>query len=144
MTVDKRLRQIYYDMKQRCYNSKRKNYKDYGGRGITICDEWLQNSNTFYEWALTNGYSDDLTIDRIDNHRGYSPENCRWATQKQQSNNKRSSVLITYKGKTQTVAQWAEEYGHDVCMLRERLFRLHWSIEKALNTKRTWEKQLDI
>ena len=139
MIVSKRLRQIYYGMKQRCYNPKRKSYVDYGGRGITICDEWLNNPDLFYKWALENGYSENLTIDRIDNNKGYCSNNCRWATQKQQSINKRSTILITYNGKAQTLIDWANEYGHDVGLLRDRLFKLHWPIEKALKVKREWE-----
>lgn len=84
-----RLYRIWGAMKSRCYNPKQRNYKHYGGRGITICDEWLYDFVAFRDWALANGYCEDLTIDRIDNDKGYSPDNCRWTTMKEQRLNQR-------------------------------------------------------
>ena len=82
-------------MKYRCLNKNGRRYKDYGGRGITICDEWKNDFKAFYDWAMANGYKDDLSIDRIDNDKGYYPENCRWATAFEQNHNKRNNVTAT-------------------------------------------------
>jgi hypothetical protein len=106
-----RLIKIYSHMIERCYSQKDKRYKDYGGRGIVVCDEWLSENGrkTFYDWAVKNGYRDDLTIDRKDVNGNYEPNNCRWATKKEQSLNRRSNKYINYKGKIKTISEWAEQ-----------------------------------
>lgn len=108
-----RIYKIYLSMKYRCYNPCSKAYPLYGGRGIRVCDEWLGESgfHCFYQWAMNHGYSDDLTIDRIDNNGNYQPSNCRWATAKEQGRNRRTSVIIEYKGKKQCLLDWCNELG---------------------------------
>ena len=118
----------------RCYIKSFKGYGNYGGRGITVCEEWRNSFEAFYDWAMSNGYADNLTIDRKDNNGNYCSENCRWITNKEQQNNKRNNRLITYKGKTQTMQQWADELGIDSRMIYNRIECLHWSVEKALST----------
>ena len=107
---------------------------DYGGRGIDICEEWENDFQAFYDWAILNGYKRGLTIDRIDNDKGYYPYNCRWANNKAQQNNKRNNLLITYHGETRTLAEWAEITNIAWATLRTRIVELNWSIEKALTT----------
>ena len=105
-----RLFNIWRGMKLRCYNTKSKDYKNYGEIGITICEEWLNDFSEFYDWAINNDYSDELSIDRINVFGNYEPENCRWSTDKVQFNNKRTNKYITINGVTKTVSEWAEEY----------------------------------
>lgn len=128
-----RLYHIWHGIKERCCSVNYVHYKNYGGRGITVCDEWLHDFQAFYDWALANGYADNLTIDRIDNNKGYSPDNCRWVTMKEQQNNRRNNRLITYNGKTQTISQWSEEKNINKRTLIDRLNH-GWSTERALNT----------
>ena len=128
-----RIDRIYNNMKSRCFNPKFIEYNLYGGRGITVCDEWKNDSTKFFRWAMENGYSDDLTLDRIDSNGNYEPSNCRWMTLKEQQNNRRNNRLITYNGKTQTAAKWADEVNISQKTLHSRL-RHGWSIEKALTS----------
>ena len=129
-----RLHNIWKSMKERCYNSGHDQYKDYGGRGISICNEWRNDFMSFYNWAINNGYADNLTVDRIDNNGDYCPENCKWSTRKEQSNNQRTNHLLTYNNKTQTMAQWAEEVGLNPHTLQTRISR-GWSVQDALFKK---------
>lgn len=107
--VNKVLRRKYLTMVQRCHNPKSSGYIKYGAKGIKVCDEWLNDYGKFKEWALSTGYELGLTIDRIDNSKGYSPDNCRWATIIEQSNNKTTNILIDYKNETMTLKQWCEK-----------------------------------
>lgn len=131
---NERIYDIWRGIKRRCHNKNCRGYSIYGGRGIMICEEWSDNFQAFYDWSIQNGYSDDLTIDRIDVNGNYEPKNCRWITKKEQSYNRRNSHFITYNGKTQTLAQWADEYNMSYNKLSSRINDLHWTIEKALNT----------
>lgn len=90
-----RLYRIWQGMKNRCYDHRTNGFSNYGGRGITVYDQWLNDFEAFYNWAMNNGYSHTLTIDRIDNNAGYSPSNCRWATKLQQTENRRKKYVVT-------------------------------------------------
>lgn len=103
-----RLYGIWQGMKGRCYNPNDPSYKNWGGRGVEICDEWKDDFTCFYTWAVENGYSEDLTIDRIDNNGNYTPDNCRWASQKTQARNRRSNVSITIGRETKPLVEWCE------------------------------------
>lgn len=104
---DAKLYRTWKTMMHRCYNPKREKYKDYGGRGITVCNEW-HDPNSFINWSYTHGYQAGLQIDRVDNDRGYSPDNCRWVTAKENSRNRRNTVRLTINGETKSVAEWTE------------------------------------
>lgn len=140
----KRLNRIYKHIKERCYNPNCKDYKDYGARGITVCKEWLEKKRvsegskgwySFRDWALANGYTDELSIDRIDVNKGYSPSNCRWVSPKIQANNKRNNHYITYKGKTQSLMKWCEELGLEYSRVKARLNCCNWTVEQAFEIK---------
>lgn len=116
----------------RCYNPKTERAASYIEKGITICDEWKNNFVNFYNWAMSSGYEEGLTIDRIDVNGNYKPSNCRWATAKKQANNRTNNRLITYNEKTLTLSEWANKYNMSEACLRYRINK--WGLEKALNT----------
>jgi len=144
-----RLNNIYDNMKRRCYDTNNTNYSYYGGRGITICDEWNDRKLVppgiggrcskgylaFKKWALENGYQDNLTIDRIDPNGNYEPSNCRWVTMKVQSNNLRNNIRLTYKGRTQTIHEWCDELNLNFDRIRNRICYMGWTVEEAFETK---------
>ena len=105
-----RLYTIWRAMKRRCYQKNATNYYRYGGRGIEVCDEWRNSFQEFYDWSQANGYDDTLTIDRIDNDKGYSPDNCRWTTQTEQVKNRSVTIMYTHNGETKPLIDWANEY----------------------------------
>lgn len=112
---NRHLYNVWSCMRSRCHNKNHPQYKDYGGRGISVCNEW-NDFRVFREWALSNGYvdrnnRDDCSIDRIDVNGNYDPSNCRWTNRKVQMNNRRANVFLTYKGETKTLSQWADALG---------------------------------
>lgn len=128
-----RLYSIWSGMKQRCFYKKSHKYESYGGRGITICQEWREDFINFYNWANSHGYKDDLTLDRIDNDGNYEPQNCRWATIEQQSENKRPRKSKYFNFERRNFSQFAKENGIKRSTLINRLNR-GMSIEEALST----------
>lgn len=104
-----RLYRIWAGAKYRCNNKKANNYKYYGGKGITFCKEW-EKFTPFCKWSLSNGYEEGLTLDRIDNKKGYSPENCRWVTITEQTNNRSTNTNYTFNGETHTLSEWSKIY----------------------------------
>jgi len=129
-----RLYTIWIGMKQRCYYAKHKQFKHYGGRGITVCDEWKDDFQAFHDWSTSHGYSNNLTIDRIDNDKGYSPDNCRWVSMKEQNNNRRNNRNIEFNGEIHSISEWSVITGIPRTTIRNRINR-GWTIEKTLTTK---------
>ena len=125
-----RLYSIWYQMKRRCSDTKCNKYAIYGGRGITVCEEWMDFIN-FYEWALANGYKETLTIDRIDGNGNYEPSNCRWVTVTEQNRNKCNTKYCTFNETTKPLVEWAEEVGMNDGTLRSRLER-GWDMKRAM------------
>lgn len=125
------LYRIWSAMKRRCYNKRTKDYPNYGGRGIVVCQEWLEDFMNFYNWAMDNCYRNDLTIDRIDNNKGYSPDNCRWVDRKTQVRNRRNTIYLTYDEETKPIAQWAKELNiHYKCLWKRH--KLGWTDKECL------------
>lgn len=106
-----RLYRVWASMKDRCGNPRTPGYRNYGERGITVCNSWIESFENFYAWAMSNGYKDGLTLDREDNNGNYNPNNCRWVTHQVQCNNTRRTRRITAKGETMSIAQWARRFG---------------------------------
>ena len=127
-----RLYVIWIDMKARCNNAAANNYHCYGGRGISVCKEWVNDFSAFQLWAVSNGYNDNLTLDRINVNGNYEPGNCRWATTKEQGFNKRTNRYLTLNGETYTVTEWSKKTGLPLTTIVNRL-RNGWPVERALS-----------
>lgn len=121
-------------MKQRCDYPGSEFYYCYGGRGIRVCCEWENDFLSFFQWSMSHGYHDGLTLDRIDPNGNYCPENCRWATDKDQANNTTKNHWIVYNNERMTIAQASERYYVPYHTLKARINTLHWSVEKAIET----------
>lgn len=172
-TTNRHLYDIWSGIKKRCFNEKCERYSDYGGRGITMCDEWANDFDTFADWGKENGYELGLSIDRIDNDGNYEPSNCKWSTCLEQGRNKRDNKYVEYKGELKALSEWCDilnlkydtihariEKGWDIetaftkpiatekesfssicrkhnikpSTARDRIVKLGWSFEKAINT----------
>ena len=118
-----KLSRVYNTMKGRCYNPSDAKYNRYGARGIIVCDEWLNNPKTFFDWAMSNGYKEGLSIDRINNDGNYCPENCRWADNFIQANNKSNNVRIEHNGVLKTKGEWAKFLGISYSAVKSRINR---------------------
>lgn len=144
-----RLYKVWMDMRCRCNYKQGQDFKRYGGRGIKVCDEWLNNFQAFYDWALANGYKEDAlkgkcTLDRIDVNGDYCPKNCRFVSSKTQANNRTSNRVITYNNESHTLAEWSEILGIKYETLSARINKYKWSVEQAFTTKslpRGWNLQ---
>lgn len=141
---------VWSNMKNRCYNKKTKRYEDYGGRGISVCTEWVNSYESFRDWAFANGYKEDLTIDRIDNNGNYCPQNCKWVTRYEQNINKRNNIEIAIDGETKCLSEWCFKFGINRSTVNTRVRMCGWTYEKALTTKinkkhrrKSYERKMD-
>ena len=116
-----KLYEVWKTMKQRCFNPNNKSFHRYGGRGISVCEEWKNSFSSFYEWSMKNGYKQNLSIDRIDNNGDYCPKNCRWADKLTQANNTRTNKYISFRGEVKTIAQWSRTLNIPYSKLQPKL-----------------------
>lgn len=126
-----RLYRIYNNMKSRCCNPNVSAYSRYGGRGISICDEWMNDFSIFRDWAMANGYADDLTLDRKNNDGNYEPSNCRWVTRKHQGLNRCTNHIVTLFGCSKPLGEWCDLYSINYKTVRDRL-RRGWDYQSAI------------
>lgn len=131
---NKRLYSIYNGIKKRCFNKNEPRYKDYGGRGITMCREWRTDFDAFADWAFANGYTEELTIERIDVNGNYCPENCKWITRAAQRENRRDTVWVVYKGERIQLYKLCERLGLCYDTMNDRIVKRKWDIERAIET----------
>lgn len=128
------LYRIWRGIIERCFYEKHKAFNRYGGRGITVCEEWRNDFVAFYNWAIANGWQPGLEVDRRNNDGDYEPGNCRCVTQLINSRNKSSNRFLTHNGVTMCMSEWAEKVGIDQNTIKDRLNKLKWSVEKAITT----------
>lgn len=128
--VGTRLYREWSGIIQRCTNPNDTSWERYGAKGITVCEDW-KRFELFKEWALSHGYADHLTIDRIDSSKGYHPDNCRWASVREQANNKQRTIWIEYEGERMQLSYWADRLGFPYHTLYDRLYRYGWTVERA-------------
>lgn len=138
--TNKHLYGVYKAMVNRCVNKKDPSYHNYGGRGIKVYDEWLNDFDTFADWALSSGYVLDApqgqyTLDRKDNNKDYSPDNCRWVSMSVQQNNKRTCHYIEYSGETHTIAEWARKFGYRYNYLYNHLIYMGETLDEVISKK---------
>lgn len=131
---EERLYGIWKTMKARCFNPNFEKYKNYGARGIIVCNDWKNDFQAFHDWAIENGYEDNLTIERKDVNGNYTPENCCWIKAEEQAKNKTTNVRLEYNGETHILAEWAKITGISESELSYRI-RKGWTIERTLTTK---------
>lgn len=136
-----RLYRTWANIKGRCYIPSCKAYKNYGLRGITMCDEWKNSFESFMEWALNNGYNDTLSIERIDVNKGYYPDNCTWIPLNEQQKNRTINLNINYNGETKILAEWCRELGKPYKQIHNRIYKLGWSFERAITEPVHTEKR---
>jgi Fic family protein len=136
-----KLYKVYRNIINRTQKETNRQYKNYGARGIKMCDEWLNDFINFYNWAIENGYKEGLSIDRIDVNGDYEPSNCRWTDSYTQANNRTNNVMITYKGKTLTISQWSEKLGISQSCIGRRLHE-GFPIEEVFSVKRASKHKL--
>ena len=123
-------------MKNRCYNRNIEVYPLYGGRGIKVCDEWIDSFITFYNWTQFNNWKPGLSVDRIDNDKNYEPDNCRLSTDNQQARNRRNNINVLLNGKVVCLKDYCKELNVDYSMVRTRVKKYNWSLEKAISVRR--------
>lgn len=129
---NKRIYNIYMHMIYRTEKPSNKDYKNYGAKGIRVCEEWRNSSEVFIDWALKNGYEKDLTIDRIDNSKGYTPENCRWVTKAEQNANKTTATFVFYNGEKISIPELSRRTGIKRRLLYNRIIRCGWDADRAI------------
>lgn len=143
ITDKDRLRKIWKAMLNRCRPVELGGVARYGGRGISVCEEWQRSFQSFYEWSIKSGYryekiyahQNKWSLDRIDNDGNYCPENCRWVTKEENGNNQSKNINLTFAGKTQSIARWARELEINQTTLYNRIRVYGWSVERTLTTK---------